>query len=935
MFYHFVINPIVLLYKWLYLSLFGLTGSYGISLLLMSVITFLVTSPFMRWAGRIQKNEKHIQDILKPQIDTIRSQSQGAEQHRRIANLYKSYAYHPAMAVRSVAGLAVQIPFLIAAYYMLSELPDIKGQSFLIINDLSKPDGLIGSINVLPILMTVINLMSACTTAAFARKDKLQAALIAFLFLLLLYTAPSALLIFWTCNNLWGLLGNLWKPFAANHGIAGIKLTVKGRTIPQWLSALSYETYVITALTATFFIFVPIDIYLRNSNEFWFSLGDIIWMLLFCFTATTLLLSALVYLLKGKAKTFFVYLLMGVVLGLFLQSYIINIDYGVLDGRQIDWSSYRKQGIINTLLWLGCIGLPFAVNKFIKRPVTFKKTFSRLSCGLILVQILTLVFLFSNTTIEEKNDFYLSTEKMFEVSSKNNIIIFILDTFDTEVFKEILDQEPAIANLFDGFTYYPDTVGSYPTTKGALPQILSNVWYENEEPFSKYIEKIWTDNKFFQFLKTQKYDIRLLSSSVFIGKTSTVDNLITAPARVSSYKRFGTIFYKLVLFRSVPHDLKKYFWIYTGDFDKYRSVKTNSFEQYKFNNDLWFYNKLITDKLSIENNKNSFRFYHLKGPHGPFDINRNIERVQRGSTTGIDQAIASLKIVSEYLEQLKSLGLYDKSVVLIMADHGHLGAFGRLPLMLIKPQLRKGNLITSSNPVSFSNLHASIVDGLENQKSRAADFGTPFSTPVTPLKPRRFVWYSWDGQWEKQYLPNMIEYMVIGHPKNINSWKKTGNIFAPGSEYDGCGYYLNDVIYFMSGGNSRKYTVNLNPFSGWSIPEKKYRWIFGKEALLNINTYNAKNKQLRLRLKTLPFLGKGKLKHQTVTVFVNDTQIATWQIASEGWYEARIPAENNHDGKLNIKLTISDPISPKEVGQSQDSRKLGIAVKEMVISEVK
>ena len=72
MFYNFVINPIVLLYKWLYLSLFGLTGSYGISLLLMSVITFLVTSPFMRWAGRIQKNEKHIQDILKPQIETIR-----------------------------------------------------------------------------------------------------------------------------------------------------------------------------------------------------------------------------------------------------------------------------------------------------------------------------------------------------------------------------------------------------------------------------------------------------------------------------------------------------------------------------------------------------------------------------------------------------------------------------------------------------------------------------------------------------------------------------------------------------------------------------------------------------------------------------------------------------------------------------------------------
>ena len=77
----------------------------------------------------------------------------------------------------------------------------------------------------------------------------------------------------------------------------------------------------------------------------------------------------------------------------------------------------------------------------------------------------------------------------------------------------------------------------------------------------------------------------------------------------------------------------------------------------------------------------------------------------------------------------------------------------------------------------------------------------------------------------------------------------------------------------------------------------------------------------------------GKLKQQKVDVLVGDNKVAEWNVTKDDWYESIIPETTYSDGKLIIKFKISDPISPKEVGQSQDSRKLGIAVKELVISD--
>jgi len=202
MLYDIFINPFVYIIEKLYLILFSITSDYGISLLLLSLVTSILII-FLNWClSFYPKREKQIQHILSPQIAKIKKESTGAERHSRIKNLYSRYSYNPIYAFRSVIPFLIQLPFLLASFYMLSRLKALEGVSFLAIQDLSSPDRLIANINVLPVLMTIINVITALISLNLSRRDRTQALLISLLFLTLLYKAPSALLIYWTMNNI-------------------------------------------------------------------------------------------------------------------------------------------------------------------------------------------------------------------------------------------------------------------------------------------------------------------------------------------------------------------------------------------------------------------------------------------------------------------------------------------------------------------------------------------------------------------------------------------------------------------------------------------------------------------------------------------------------------------------------------------------------------
>jgi YidC/Oxa1 family membrane protein insertase len=197
-----------MLFNWIF------HGNVGVSILGVSVTVSLLCLPLYAKAERLQEKERDIEKKLSKRVASIKSHFHGDEQYMILSTYYRQNHYHPLYSLRSSVSLLIQVPFFIAAYSFLSHLDALKGLQFLFIRDLGAPDGLLRigslSVNVLPVIMTAINIISgAIYTKGFPLKDKVQLYLMALVFLVLLYASPSALVIYWTLNNVFSLVKNI------------------------------------------------------------------------------------------------------------------------------------------------------------------------------------------------------------------------------------------------------------------------------------------------------------------------------------------------------------------------------------------------------------------------------------------------------------------------------------------------------------------------------------------------------------------------------------------------------------------------------------------------------------------------------------------------------------------------------------------------------
>jgi YidC/Oxa1 family membrane protein insertase len=179
----------------------------------ISVLVSLCCLPLYAKAESIQAEERFVQKRMKKKIASIKKHFKGDEQYMILSMYYRENHYHPLMALRSSLSLLVQIPFFIAAYHFLSHLESLKGAFFWLIRDLGSPDGLVSlggiRVNILPIIMTLINIVSGYIYAKdYELKEKLQLFIMALIFLVLLYNSPAALVLYWTFNNIFSLAKN-------------------------------------------------------------------------------------------------------------------------------------------------------------------------------------------------------------------------------------------------------------------------------------------------------------------------------------------------------------------------------------------------------------------------------------------------------------------------------------------------------------------------------------------------------------------------------------------------------------------------------------------------------------------------------------------------------------------------------------------------------
>lgn len=211
-----IINrPFELLIGIIFVWLLNLVNNHGIALILLSLVVNIALLPFYNIAENIQKKERLVQQAMKPKIDEFKSVYEGYELYLYTNNVYRLHDYHPIYSLRGLVSLLIQVPFFMGAYSFLSTYSGFQGQSFLFLSNLAQPDGLLTiggwTINLLPFVMTAINLVSGYVYATdMSRNEKITIVVVALFFLVLLYNSPSSLLVYWTFNNVFSLVKNLY-----------------------------------------------------------------------------------------------------------------------------------------------------------------------------------------------------------------------------------------------------------------------------------------------------------------------------------------------------------------------------------------------------------------------------------------------------------------------------------------------------------------------------------------------------------------------------------------------------------------------------------------------------------------------------------------------------------------------------------------------------
>ena len=878
-------EPLIKIYKLLYLFAYDITGNYGIALVLLSLFTFIVLYPFNKKAQIIQKKEHKIQAVLAPQIAIIKSHYNGREQYEQLQWLYQRYGYHPLYAIRSALGFIFQIPFLTAAYYMLSGLEEIQGIMWGIIPNLGVPDHLMAGINVLPFVMTLVTCVYAFVMPEISRKERLQTVAIGVFFLLLLYNAPSALLIFWTCNLVWSLLDSI--------------LSKKLEWLGIFVSKNELALHVIFALSITTGLLVPTEVYIRNAGELWFKYKDILKYLI-TDSATYFAVLLIIYFIccwRTKIRNIFLAVLTGLLFGVFLQSYIINVNYGMFDGHEIEWSNYTKIGLINTFIWLFCLGAAFEYFKRRKFDFEAIKKIIKPACFLIFViQCLVLVITLKaypfqkNIAFEDGKAGVLTTKDIYTISSKDNIVVFLLDAFDASVFEEVQQKNPEVISEFKDFTYYPDTTSSFGFTHYSLPEILTGELYDPQERYLEYQKRAWNNNFYYSKLREKDYIVNLYTSGNFIDKSAPVDNLVTK--KIQMNRNVANIFINVAKFRMVPHFFKKAFYSYQSIYSP--AIVNDNIMNY-VEDDREFYKGLKRGLKTEE--KNAFRFYHLSGMHFPYVLDENVEYIKAGEKgTAYKQALGVLKIVREYLAQLKEKNLYANSTLVVMADHGNHNEIGSRPLFMVKqPFSSQEAMVISDKPQSVANLMPIVAER----------FGKDFDSKKTG---NRYFYYE-----NKEQGMQFFKYLVKSPAKDLASWISLGRVGRRLSADKN--YKIGEEIDFSCFGNSYKYKND-----GWQDREETFgSAIDNHEADMNLVISGLKNKSknLTVEINCHPLLhffpAEAKTIYRNLELYANNNLIGQWHITGQGTQilTCMLPANLINKGALHLRFVVINPMSLK------------------------
>lgn len=510
--------------------------------------------------------------------------------------------------------------------------------------------------------------------------------------------------------------------------------------------------------SSMFFLFIPSEVMLGNLDDYMISYNEFVKSCLVLTLVSSLLILIICALGDDRISEFITSLITGLTLAMYIQNYFLNKHVGIMNGGSFSWKDHIALTIVNGLIWLLLLSLPFVLGTF------FKKYYQN-AVGFVLVLLFVMQgssyvshLLTAPKEAFTMKNYYFDNSDQYLVGSENNVIFFVLDAVDNSYIKTLREEKSDIFDEFNDFTLYTNTCSVFDETFNSMPQMLSGSSFDSLDVDYKEFYKRMKDAGF--IINAYNYEC----GTSFNDVKEYFDNCVMVDADEVNYTVYhqGIVYNNLMmtLYQTLPYALKGNVNIKNINFSNQVTYEGQGELAYYENND--FEENM---NLHVGDNKNMFIIQHIDGAHIPKD-------------DYIATTEYVLSIVDEYDEYLKEQGLYDDALIIVTADHGlhddeeELFQTAATPMLMVKAPKEKHNEIeVSSAPVYHTDFLKTILvcEGLYKDED-----GDRFGKSIFDIKEgdiRERIWYNREFQ---TYYGYYYEYRYTGDTDTLEDMVNNG-----------------------------------------------------------------------------------------------------------------------------------------------------------------
>ncbi|MBQ8426423.1 MAG: sulfatase-like hydrolase/transferase [Clostridia bacterium] len=553
-------------------------------------------------------------------------------------------------------------------------------------------------------------------------------------------------------------------------------------------------TYLISA-TIPFIvcICVPFEIFGKNQSEFLFSFSQFIPVgILFAFLFTLVFFFALLFLPNRIYKV-----ASAVVIALafmfFLQGTFLNAGITTLAGDNLGEEGIPlSKSVFNLVIWIVVITLAIVI-AFLKDKNGIINLAGVLLCGIVFITSLMGPVSLALTTegvFADKSERISLTEGsatpkvltykgLNEISSDKNVIIFCVDRFDQDYAEQAYTESSDIFDELDGFTAFDDNISLYTHTFPGVANLLTRNKYNPTQSRAEYLNSAYTDNQTLHVLNENGYKVNLYTASYYAyTDASFLPSYVSNVAEATEYKveqkgLLSLSMMQIALYRCFPLMFKHYLGnINSATCNDYVVCEgSDGFSQYTTDMKKAF-DTINSNGLTKTTSDKMFSFIHIDGCHDNV-YDENCNKVKRGGST-MNSLKSSFKIINKYLDEMKKLGVYENSTIVITGDHaspeGNANKVGRpsLTALFFKRAGVSSGKIENNRNNTAQVTHEDIWPTIFDSEGISHTFGTNlFNTNNN--RTREYFWHN--------YASPMVEmtYSINGAGKVLDNWELISN----------------------------------------------------------------------------------------------------------------------------------------------------------------